>query len=543
MSNSNRCGQTILSAVCFGACVYVPAALALDVEKFESGNQGNRVQIGIIGDGYTSAELENLYAPTVASLLDYMLEHPTKNTPYPRYRNFLNFYRIDVESEESGVDIPEEGIYVNTALAGERGCTDWRVAQLCNVDWNITHDTFDSAEAEFGFSTDWYLVLLNDDTFNGAAHYPARGALAVYSAQYQSLPNDSDIRDIALHEGGHAWHGLADEYVTQADVTYAGAEPSEANVTADATGAKWAQWLGYQMPSGLEVEVIEGALYVGNGAYRPSRSSKMNGGVDICHSLENDCGHNMPSIEKIVLDIYDHVRPIDSHTPNAATLINPDQLQVDVVDSEVIMVDWSVDGVVVSTKAAESFNPADYIDTAGDYVVTARAWDEVIQHAFSDNLNPHELDLVRRDLDKLEQSVSWNISIEVADTDGDGVADDIDAFPNDPLEISDTDGDGVGDNADAFPDDPALTTIPEDVTDEGDTDGSDTDGSDPDGSDPDGSESDQAETTTQNSDSTTSEGGGSFGIDLAALALLLIAAFRKKGIGYRSAALVVSNED
>ena len=115
------------------------------------------------------------------------------------------------------------------------------------------------------------------------------------------------------------------------------------------------------MPSGLEVEVIEGALYVGNGAYRPSRSSKMNGGVDICHSLENDCGHNMPSIEKIVLDIYDHVRPIDSHTPNAATLINPDQLQVDVVDSEVIMVDWSVDGVVVSTKAAESFNPADYI--------------------------------------------------------------------------------------------------------------------------------------------------------------------------------------
>ena len=140
---------------------------------------------------------------------------------------------------------------------------------------------------------------------------------------------------------------------------------------------------------------------------------------------------------------------------------------------------------------------------------------------------------MRRDLDKLEQSVSWNISIEVADTDGDGVADDIDAFPNDPLEISDTDGDGVGDNADAFPDDPALTTIPEDVTDEGDTDGSDTDGS----------ESDQAETTTQNSDSTTSEGGGSFGIDLAALALLLIAAFRKKGIGYRSAALVVSNED
>jgi hypothetical protein len=40
------------------------------------------------------------------------------------------------------------------------------------------------------------------------------------------------------------------------------------------------------------------------------------------------------------------------------------------------------------------------------------------------------------------------------DTDGDGVPDDEDAFPNDPDETEDTDGDGVGDNGDAFPNDP-----------------------------------------------------------------------------------------
>ncbi len=43
------------------------------------------------------------------------------------------------------------------------------------------------------------------------------------------------------------------------------------------------------------------------------------------------------------------------------------------------------------------------------------------------------------------------------DTDGDGVPDDDDAFPNDPTEWSDSDGDGVGDNADAFPNDPDET--------------------------------------------------------------------------------------
>ena len=40
------------------------------------------------------------------------------------------------------------------------------------------------------------------------------------------------------------------------------------------------------------------------------------------------------------------------------------------------------------------------------------------------------------------------------DQDGDGCADDWDAFPGDPSECYDTDGDGVGDNRDRFPNDP-----------------------------------------------------------------------------------------
>ena len=41
------------------------------------------------------------------------------------------------------------------------------------------------------------------------------------------------------------------------------------------------------------------------------------------------------------------------------------------------------------------------------------------------------------------------------DTDGDGVEDDLDAFPADATETTDSDADGVGDNSDAFPDDPS----------------------------------------------------------------------------------------
>ena len=42
---------------------------------------------------------------------------------------------------------------------------------------------------------------------------------------------------------------------------------------------------------------------------------------------------------------------------------------------------------------------------------------------------------------------------EIVDSDGDGVADSNDPFPNDATETADTDGDGIGDNGDAFPDD------------------------------------------------------------------------------------------
>ncbi|MDA9014265.1 hypothetical protein N9I73_01635, partial [Porticoccaceae bacterium] len=46
------------------------------------------------------------------------------------------------------------------------------------------------------------------------------------------------------------------------------------------------------------------------------------------------------------------------------------------------------------------------------------------------------------------------------DTDGDGVADSADAFPNDASETADSDNDGVGDNADYAPNDPSVTEAP-----------------------------------------------------------------------------------
>jgi len=54
-----------------------------------------------------------------------------------------------------------------------------------------------------------------------------------------------------------------------------------------------------------------------------------------------------------------------------------------------------------------------------------------------------------------KEACKWAAALGIhIDTDGDGVTDDKDAFPEDPKEWQDTDGDGHGDNEDEFPEDP-----------------------------------------------------------------------------------------
>jgi hypothetical protein len=81
-------------------------------------------------------------------------------------------------------------------------------------------------------------------------------------------------------------------------------------------------------------------------------------------------------------------------------------------------------------------------------------------------------------------SSTGDIIAETQDSDGDGVGDNADAFPNDSSETQDSDGDGVGDNADALPNDATETqdsdgdgvgdnadALPNDATETVDSDG------------------------------------------------------------------------
>lgn len=359
-----------------------------------TGPDHNRVTVAYAAEGYTEAEL-GTFPGHVKTAVDYLKSGSLSTRPYTRYVNFLNIYRIDLISDESGISeaksfgqpLTKE---VKNAIGGAKD-----EDRLGWVDGTRAEAMFRQAAAKMSISQiDWKYAILNNQGYHNSG-----GRHVVFSFNY--------AREIALHEAGHGHHNLADEYYGKG--TYTRQEPRQVNVTADSTGSKWSHWIGYSDADTIlgVTGVYEGAVYADKGAYRPTPNSKMGWTSD-----RRPASFNAVSREKIILDIYDIVRPLDSFSDTTITHTNPDTLWVKVVDSEVIKVDWYVNGKLVSEKGGSSI-PLHLIGTSpGKYKVRAHAYDEAIKYAFSDNNNPHPLDLVRRDLHKLQQEVSWNVEIK-----------------------------------------------------------------------------------------------------------------------------------
>src|SRR5687768_6570141 len=94
---------------------------AASAEPFETvvnnGTAANRVDIVILGDGYTAADMQK-YHNDVQNLVAQFFNHD----PFREYRNFFNVHRVDVVSSQSGADHPELDSFVSTALDATYNC-------------------------------------------------------------------------------------------------------------------------------------------------------------------------------------------------------------------------------------------------------------------------------------------------------------------------------------------------------------------------------------------------------------------------------------
>ena len=199
-----------------------PRQEPITVER--NGTPADSVDLLLIGDGYTAAECAAKFPADARRMADALFRHE----PYARRRSDFNVWGLCPPSVESGVARPSTGTHRRTpvgaaydAFGSERYVLTFDNRALRDV----------AAWAPYEFIT----ILANSQTYGGGGIYGTFATVAI----------DSDWADyLFVHEFGHHFAGLADEYYTS-PVAYEPAErivePWEANVTAllDGMPLKW----------------------------------------------------------------------------------------------------------------------------------------------------------------------------------------------------------------------------------------------------------------------------------------------------------------
>ncbi len=191
---------------------------------FENGPASQKVDILVIGDGYTSAEMAKFHRD-VTRLLDALFAEE----PFKSRRADFNVRALDLPSAESGVNRPNAGVFRRTPVSAEYNIFDSE-RYVLTLDNRALRDAASAAPYEF------IEILVNERTYGGGGIFNDHATASVDSA-FSAY--------VFVHEFGHHFAALADEYYTS-DVAYEarGAEklePWEPNVTAlhDPAQLKW----------------------------------------------------------------------------------------------------------------------------------------------------------------------------------------------------------------------------------------------------------------------------------------------------------------
>lgn len=203
-----------------------PAVLKSGFKTFtyiENGQAINHVDIVILGDGYTASEMEK-FRKDVTTLTDELFSVE----PFRSRKADFNVRAVETPSETSGVNKPHPGVFNRTPLSMSYGAFD-------SERYALSYDNRTIRDVAASVPYDYMFILINERTYGGG------GIFNLYSTV---AADNKFSRYIFVHEFGHSFAALADEYYTS-DVAYQSpeitVEPWEPNVTAllDPENLKW----------------------------------------------------------------------------------------------------------------------------------------------------------------------------------------------------------------------------------------------------------------------------------------------------------------
>lgn len=220
------------------------AAYADEVVAIEyNGDPAQKVDLLLLGDGFTADEHE-VFIEKARELADAFFA----TRPFTKRRSDFNIWALAPAAAESGVSRPSTGLWRDTPFGATYDAfrSERYVLTYDNRNWRRI-----AASAPYDFVE----ILTNSDTYGGGGIYGLYSTAAIHSEWAAYL---------FVHEFGHHFAGLADEYYTSS-VSYEApaviTEPYEPNVTAllDPGQLKWKQHVddGTPLPTPWPKEAYE----------------------------------------------------------------------------------------------------------------------------------------------------------------------------------------------------------------------------------------------------------------------------------------------
>ena len=236
-------------------------------DVWTSGDPAEKVDVVILPDGYTEEEMDRF----VADCRQFEKNFFTYS-PYKESRMKFNLRAVLAPSPGSGTDIPAEDVWVPTILNTSYYTFDSE-RYLMTYDYKRVRDL--AANAPY----DQIYILVNSDKYGGGA---------IYNFYNVAVNGNMKSAKILIHEFGHGFAGLGDEYgpdETYGEFYNTKVEPWEPNLTTLVHfERKWKDMVADTVPvptPDIEkyyhvVGVFEGGGYMNKGMYRPMHDCLMN---------------------------------------------------------------------------------------------------------------------------------------------------------------------------------------------------------------------------------------------------------------------------
>lgn len=214
------------------------------VEVFNSLSNGDphkKADIAIVAEGYTENDREKFISD-----LKRFTEVFFTSEPLTTYKDRFNIYGVFKPSAESGVDEPRAAVYKNTSVS-----TTFN--SLGSERYLLTEDNKSLREIASHVPYDALYIMVNNSRYGGGGIYNF----------YCTFTSDNIFSEyLMVHEFGHSFFGLADEYYTSStaynDFYSSDYEPSEPNITAmkNPKNIKWKHLVspGIEIPTPWEKE-------------------------------------------------------------------------------------------------------------------------------------------------------------------------------------------------------------------------------------------------------------------------------------------------